>query len=255
MVLSLVCESCRKPLRIQEEFAGKRVKCPACGHVQVAVPPEKTAAVAESPLPPPEPPPPRLELADPKEEIEDVLPAPGQEAIAPTPPPPAPRRRRRRRREEEDEEAADVYCPHCNELTPADEERCECCGEIIDDEEVEEMVEALKKERAFQNGMSFLFGVPGLLLGFVSACALNAVGPEPSPGAVLIAAGLGIVGAALLMTGLCFAAMYKGLHPAWALLGLLHLIGFIILAVLPDQKGRRLLRLRNLLRQRRALGW
>jgi hypothetical protein len=257
MVLSLVCESCQKPLRIQEQFAGKRVKCPACGHVQVAVPPEKTA-VAAGPPPAPEPPPPRAELPGPEdEEIEDVLLAPGQEAI--TPPsrqPPAPRRgRRRRRREEEDEEAADVYCPHCNELTPADEERCECCGEIIDDEEVEEMIEAMKKERAFQNGMSFLFGVPGLLLGFVSVLALNAAEQGPSPAAVLIAAVLAVVGAALLMTGLCFAAMYKGLHPAWALLGLLHLIGFIILAVLPDQKGRRLLRLRNLLREREALGF
>jgi ssDNA-binding Zn-finger/Zn-ribbon topoisomerase 1 len=256
MVLSLVCEGCQQPLHIQEELAGKRVKCPGCGHVQVAAAPGRPAAVAESPLPAPEPPP-RLELAGPDDEIEDVLPAPGQEAIAPAPPPrqPPPPRRRRRRREEEDEDAIEVYCPHCDRLTAADEERCERCGEIIDDDEVEEMIEALKRERAFQNGMSFAFGVPGLLLGFVSAFALNAAEHGPSPTAVLIAVGLGLLGAVLLITGICFAAMYKGLHPAWALLGLLHLLGFIVLAVMPDQKGRRLLRLRNLLRERKALGW
>jgi predicted RNA-binding Zn-ribbon protein involved in translation (DUF1610 family) len=258
MVLSIACEGCQKPLRIREEFAGKRVRCPACGHVQVAAAPEQPAPVAETPLPPP--PPPQLELDEPEgEEIEDVLLAPGQEDIPLTPPPDEPRAsrrpRRRRPREEEDDEVAEVYCPHCGKLILADEERCSRCGEVLDDEEVEEMVEGLKKERAFQNGMSFLFGVPGLLLGFVAAFMI--INSERGDSAVvaLLALGLGFVGLVLLFLGLGFAAMYKGLNPAWALLGLLHLIGFIILAVLPDTKGRRLLRLRNFLRERRALGF
>jgi predicted nucleic acid-binding Zn ribbon protein len=158
-------------------------------------------------------------------------------------------------RERRAEKGAQASCPYCNEIIPVGEKRCSRCGEIIDDREVEEMIEGLKKERAFQNGMCWLFGVPGLLLGFGSAFVqFHAMERERSPDMVLIAVGLGLLGTVLLTIGLGFAAMYKGRNPAWALLGLLHLIGFIIVAVLRDEKGRRLLRLRNWLRERRAPG-
>jgi hypothetical protein len=237
--------------------------------------------VAETPLPPP-PPPPRLELDEPgDEEIEDVLLAPGQEDIPLTPPPDEPRasrrphRRRRPREDEDDEDVVEVYCPHCNRLTPADEERCDRCGEIIDDEEVEEMIEALKKERAFQNGMSFLFGVPGLVMYFVAVFMVDTEVRQP-PALLYTVLALALLGIVLLFVGLGFACVFKGRNPLLGpvvvlscvglsvlvlFLGLPPLLavllvpsGFIILAALPDRKGRRLLRLKNLLRERDALG-
>jgi hypothetical protein len=262
MVLSIACEGCQKPLRIREEFAGKRVKCPACGHVQVAAAPEQTAPVAETPLPPP--PPPRLELDEPgDEEIEDVLLVPGQEAIAPglppheSPPPPRPRRRPSRRHQ--DDEVAEIACPYCQTFIPADVEMCPECTADIDDEEVEELYARLKKERTFLSAMSWVFGILGLLL-LLGSGALQDVAKSGALGDVTLpAAGMAILGFVLLMIGFGFAAVCRGHNPAWALLGLLCLAGLLILlillVVLPDDKGRRLLRLKNLLRERRALGF
>jgi endogenous inhibitor of DNA gyrase (YacG/DUF329 family) len=30
-MITLTCPGCGKPLRVKDEFAGKRVKCPGCG--------------------------------------------------------------------------------------------------------------------------------------------------------------------------------------------------------------------------------
>src|SRR5690242_17002781 len=37
MAIRFRCENpnCRKPLRVKDEVAGKRIKCPSCGHSQV----------------------------------------------------------------------------------------------------------------------------------------------------------------------------------------------------------------------------
>jgi tetratricopeptide (TPR) repeat protein len=36
-MISLICERCQKRLKFKEGLAGKRIKCPGCGHVQAAV--------------------------------------------------------------------------------------------------------------------------------------------------------------------------------------------------------------------------
>lgn len=48
MAISVQCPACQKGLKTKEEMAGKRIKCPLCGHV-FAVP--ETALTSEAPLP------------------------------------------------------------------------------------------------------------------------------------------------------------------------------------------------------------
>jgi hypothetical protein len=135
----------------------------------------------------------------------------------------------------------------------ADEERWIRDGEVSD-EEVEERIAQIKKERASHNGLSFAFGIPGLLLGCLSPLPLSMASPGTIEDVLPIGYGLAFLAGVLLIVGLAFAAMYKGRNPAWALLGLLHLLGgLIVLAFLRDQKGRRLDRLEALLRRRKGV--
>ncbi|TWT38547.1 zinc ribbon domain-containing protein [Blastopirellula retiformator] len=53
MPIEFLCTECPKKLRVPDDSAGKKVKCPGCGHVQRIPTPE--VAPEEPPLPPPEP--------------------------------------------------------------------------------------------------------------------------------------------------------------------------------------------------------
>src|SRR5438093_3287450 len=56
MSLSLRCEACGKPLKLKDELAGKKIKCPACGQgltVPPADEPEGVTAAAEVGAPEP----------------------------------------------------------------------------------------------------------------------------------------------------------------------------------------------------------
>jgi len=48
MAIRFTCENpkCGKPLRVKDDVAGKRIKCPACGHSQVVPANEETETVA-----------------------------------------------------------------------------------------------------------------------------------------------------------------------------------------------------------------
>lgn len=74
------------------------------------------------------------------------------------------------------------------------------------------------------NNTSFIFGVPGLLLQGVGNMTGGIAGVLAS-----------LAGTILLIVGLSFYARSRGQHPAYALLGLLSLLGLIILAVLPKK--------------------
>ena len=71
------------------------------------------------------------------------------------------------------------------------------------------------------NNLSFVVGVPGIILQI-----LGALTPGP---------GLELLGTVLLTLGLAYYAMAKGRSPAWCLLGLLSIIGIVLLACLDDK--------------------
>lgn len=84
MPITLAC-SCGKPLRINDQHAGKLVKCPVCGATQRAVQPGAEPLLARKP------PAPAAETSDDFEVIEDTSPArkpaPAKPAAAPAPAP------------------------------------------------------------------------------------------------------------------------------------------------------------------------
>lgn len=85
------------------------------------------------------------------------------------------------------------------------------------------------------NRISLAWGVPGLLVQVVGVILRNTSGTESLPilGELVL-----LLGAVMLIVGLAYYAKGKGYHPAWGLLGLLSLIGFIVLGVMPDRQRR-----------------
>ena|SRR6478609_9501745 len=96
------------------------------------------------------------------------------------------------------------------------------------------------------NRKSLILGIPGLLLqlgcmflsNLLAANAKSGGAAPPALLALLLVFGA-LIGAVLLIVGLCFYAKAKGYSAVLGLLGLLSCIGLLILAVLPDKtKGQ-----------------
>jgi hypothetical protein len=81
------------------------------------------------------------------------------------------------------------------------------------------------------NNLSFLFGVPGLVLQIAGNVML---GPRPGQGVALL---LLLAGTLLLLIGFAYYAMAKGRHPAWCLMAFLSCFGLIVLACLKDKSN------------------
>jgi len=80
------------------------------------------------------------------------------------------------------------------------------------------------------NNLSFVFGVPGLILQVVGNFKLSS--PEPRLGLLLY-----LAGTVLLLIGFSYYAIARGRHPAWCLMAFLSCIGLIVLAFLRDQSN------------------
>ncbi len=239
MPISYVCGNpeCGKMLRVPDGLAGKLAKCPTCGQV---------GTVPASPAPPAEPEPITAESV---EEVVEVLPA-GPERPKPRNPQRNPqpevaergRRPRRRRYLEEDDEddRRPLRCPFCESRIEAEDTECPDCGKDLDHETVREQYHELKRQRTQNQLLSFVFGLPGLIIGVAGAIMGDSlVG-------VLMLVGGGI----LLWVGIGFGVAYKRYNLAWILLGLLGIIGLIVLVFVPDEKGKRLRRFREILNRR-----
>ena len=93
MTTTMNCPGCQTPLRVRDDMAGKKIKCPRCAHV-VTVPASEEATVEEAPV------------------VEEI-----------TAEPPAKKPARRRRDEEDDRDEDDrdrprskyKPCPRCGE--------------------------------------------------------------------------------------------------------------------------------------------
>jgi hypothetical protein len=96
----------------------------------------------------------------------------------------------------------------------------------IDPAKADEIARRIRK----LNGISFLFGVPGLLLQSYGNMMRGAGGPGAVTGAPIM-----LLGTALLIVGLTFYARMRGQSPWFGLVGLLSCIGLIILVVLPKK--------------------
>jgi DNA-directed RNA polymerase subunit M/transcription elongation factor TFIIS len=194
---------CGRLLQVPENGHGKKVQCPACGHIQTAPgPPQETAIVAE-----------------PADEMLEVVPADEP-----------PRRRRRRR--------VELHCPYCLAAVEPEDAACPECGRRLDLDRIEAEVDELQQERGRNQLLSFVFGLPGIGLAIGSAF----VGDLPRS---LLLTGGGL----LLWVGIFFGVAHKRDNLLWALLGVLGCIGLLVLAILPDEKGQRLGRLRRYIRE------
>jgi hypothetical protein len=81
------------------------------------------------------------------------------------------------------------------------------------------------------NNLSFVFGIPGLVLQVVCRFMLH-----EQPGS-LLALLIGVVGTVLLLIGFAYYAKAKGRHPAWCLMAFLSCFGLIALALLKDKSN------------------
>jgi hypothetical protein len=81
------------------------------------------------------------------------------------------------------------------------------------------------------NNLSFVFGVPGLILQ-IAGSVMRGQQPDSALGILLTLGGTG-----LLLVGFAYYAMAKGRSPAWCLVAFLSCIGLIVLALLKDESG------------------
>jgi predicted Zn finger-like uncharacterized protein len=100
MPATINCPGCQSPLRLRDELAGKKIKCPRCGHV-LTVPDVEVAEVVEEASP------------------ADI-----------TAEPPAPKARA--------ESAATRPCPECGERIARTAQKCRYCKAVLDDDEEDE---------------------------------------------------------------------------------------------------------------------
>ena len=105
------CPGCKALLRIRDEMAGKKIKCPRCAHV-VAVPAKATEAVVTL-----------EEVAEPEERV-TAKPGPKSQG----------------------KPAATRPCPECGERIPVEARKCRYCKAVVAEEEVEELEEEEDEE-------------------------------------------------------------------------------------------------------------
>ena len=82
------------------------------------------------------------------------------------------------------------------------------------------------------NNKSLALGLPGFVLQFAGLLVKNFRPELARLGSVLL-----LLGTALLMAGLAYYAMAKGRNPAWCLMAVFSLLGFIVLGLLKDHSG------------------
>jgi DNA-directed RNA polymerase subunit M/transcription elongation factor TFIIS len=111
MSATMNCPGCKTLLRIREEMAGKKIKCPRCAHI-VAIPAKGTAAVVTL-----------EEVVEPEERVTAKPESKTQAKPATTRP-----------------------CPKCGERIPVEARKCRYCKAVIAEEEVEELDEAEDEE-------------------------------------------------------------------------------------------------------------
>ena len=85
---------------------------------------------------------------------------------------------------------------------------------------------------AHYNRKSLLYGIPGLVLQIGGDIAAQFSGATT---VVDLGRIVTLTGTILLLVGLAFYAKAKWRHPAWCLMALLSIIGFIVLAMLKDE--------------------
>jgi predicted Zn finger-like uncharacterized protein len=122
MALEISCPSCQAALRIREEHAGKRLKCPRCSAV-ISVPASLNSA---------------------QQAVEQIRPAP---RVAP---PSAPAGDEITIAEEHPATAATRRCPHCGERIAASANRCRYCRAWLDEKDDEEERRPRKRRAAFK---------------------------------------------------------------------------------------------------------
>lgn len=235
MSVTYLCTNaqCSQPLQVPDHLVGKRVQCPACGQVQMLATLADRAAkglpVAQKVTPP--------ALTNPEELEEDIqyaVPVEGSDS-QPRDSSPYPGSQRGRRAR-----AVELGCPYCGTVISTAKMECPECEENLDAESLRAEQDRLQKQRFWSQILSFVFGLPGLGLIIVGLVQ------RPLPHAPFSM----LAGGALLWVGIGFGVAYKRDNLAWVLLGLLTWIGLIIVAGLSDEKGKRLERIRALLRNR-----
>jgi hypothetical protein len=133
-----------------------------------------------------------------------------------------------------------VECRNCEALFVPEADGIRRFDPRTDLPALEREESALKTERFRYQLGSFLLGLPGLLLIFVGFSLQHNAARVLGQELAFLPTALALTGAVLFCLGIGSAVLYKCDNAAWALLCLLGIVGYLVLVLLPDEKGRRL---------------
>ncbi len=117
---------------------------------------------------------------------------------------------------------------------------CHGCAGDLGHGTIREQYHELKHQRSQNQLLSFAFGLPGLIIAVAGVFMHDSI-----VGVLMIVGGI-----ILVWIGIAFGVAYKRYNLGWVVLALLLVIGLVVLAFVPDEKGKRLRRFRELLNSR-----
>lgn len=231
MAIQLRCANpdCGVTLQVPDTTAGKRVRCPRCGEVQPATPAARPTAVTPA-LP---------EKASCPEWVLEAVPA-ANDAYTAERPTACPGL------EPEERPPRELLCPDCGGHVTPDDLDCPACGRTLDPATLRAEADGLRWRCTLYQGLAFVFAAPGLVISLTAGIILQAAS---SPLDQALRGLVALAGFALVWLAVGFAVAYRRDNLAWAFVGVLGFVGLVVVACLPDQKGRRLRRLRALLEE------
>ena len=236
-MLRFQCSNCGFKIKAPDEYAGRKGKCPKC-HQTVSIP---TSSQQKLDL---------LNVATgsktQKKPTDNIKPVTGQEQT-------------------NQDSQNTKNCPYCGETILAVAIKCKHCNEFLDGFskpqastgksetdtlQLQQEYYSLQEERKRYNRLSFIFGLPGIVLLIIVNVIffqnLSVNSPPSSIGVRLFA----LASLISLSVGLGYYAKYKGRSPWIGLLGLLTIIGLIALLCFRDYNKERMIQIAANLRAR-----
>ena len=113
-------------------------------------------------------------------------------------------------------------CPKCRKHVPGMKMMCDNCGTLMDSAGTGSSADTVRRQIRRFNVLSFVFGIPGLILQGVGQVMMYEKGPLPGYENYGVVAQ--VLGTILLIIGLGIYAEMKGRNFFWGLMGFLSLL-------------------------------